>query len=69
MQKINSASNTEGKRKYKINKSLVIRNKKIREDFLKLKKEGVVNRDALVILSEKYFLSEHTVNSIVYSQN
>lgn len=65
--KINS--NAERKRKYKINENLVVRNKKIREDFINLKKKGFINRDALIILSEKYFLSEHTVNSIVYSHD
>lgn len=70
-QKLNldSAMHVKKKRIYKVNESLIKRNEQIREDFHNLKKEGVTNRNALIILADKYFLSEHTVNSIVYSQN
>lgn len=56
-------------RKYKVNETLARRNKKIKEDFQEMKKEGITNREALLVLADKYFLSEHTVNSIVYSEN
>ena len=56
-------------KKYKTNEKLLIRNKEIQRDFQQMKKEGKKNREALVVLADKYFLSEHTVNSIVYSEN
>jgi len=58
---------TDKKRKYKINESLAKRNIEIKKDFSQMKKEGLTNREALIILADKYYLSEHTVNSIVYS--
>ena len=56
-------------KKYKANEKLLKRNKEIQRDFQQMKKEGKKNREALVVLADKYFLSEHTVNSIVYSEN
>ena len=56
-------------KKYKTNENLLKRNKEIQRDFQQMKKEGKKNREALVVLADKYFLSEHTVNSIVYSEN
>ena len=60
---------TGKQRKYKVNEKLLKRNFEIRKEFQQMKKEGIKNRDALVVLADKYFLSEHTVNSIVYSGN
>jgi hypothetical protein len=59
----------EKKRKYKINESLTKRNTAIKNDFQQMKKNGLTNREALIILADKYFLSEHTINSIVYSDS
>ncbi len=56
-------------KKYRANEKLLKRNKEIQRDFQQMKKEGKKNREALVVLADKYFLSEHTVNSIVYSEN
>ena len=60
---------TGKQRKYKQNEKLLKRNDEIRKEFQQMKKEGLKNREALIVLGDKYFLSEHTVNSIVYSQN
>jgi len=61
------AMEIEKKRKYKINESLVKRNVEIKKEFQQMKKNRLTNREALIILADKYYLSEHTVNSIVYS--
>lgn len=53
---------------YKVNQMLLQRNKNIREDFIRMKNEGVKNRDAFFFLAEKYFLSEGTINSIIYAR-
>jgi hypothetical protein len=47
---------------------LTIRNVRIREDFKSLKRQGKKNKEAFIVLSEKYYLSESTINSIVYLQ-
>jgi hypothetical protein len=60
---------TGKQRKYKTNEMLLRRNDEIRREFQQMKKEGLKNREALVALADKFFLSEHTVNSIVYSEN
>jgi hypothetical protein len=53
---------------YKINQYLLRRNEKIREDFRQMKIEGIRNRDAFFLLAQKYFLSEGTINSIIYAR-
>ena len=63
------AMDTGKQRKYKANEKLLKRNDDIRKEFQQMKREGIKNREALVVLADKYFLSEHTVNSIVYSDN
>ncbi len=60
---------TGKQRKYKANEKLLKRNTEMRREFQEMKKEGLKNREALIMLADKYFLSEHTVNSIVYSEN
>jgi hypothetical protein len=60
---------TGKQRKYKANEKLLQRNDDIRKEFQQMKREGIKNREALLLLADKYFLSEHTVNSIVYSDN
>lgn len=60
---------TGKQRKYKANETLLKRNNDIRKEFQQMKREGIKNREALIVLADKYFLSEHTVNSIVYSDN
>jgi hypothetical protein len=53
---------------YKINQYLLRRNESIRQDFRKMKLEGIRNRDAFFLLAQKYFLSEGTINSIIYAR-
>lgn len=53
---------------YKANQFLLQRNESIRVDFRKMKLEGVRNRDAFFLLAQKYFLSEGTINSIIYAR-
>ncbi|MFO7447712.1 MAG: hypothetical protein R6W90_15205 [Ignavibacteriaceae bacterium] len=53
---------------YKINPFLLNRNKNIRDDFRRMKDEGIRNRDAFFNLAQKYFLSEGTINSIIYAR-
>ena len=60
---------TGKQKKYKPNEILLKRNDDIRKEFQQMKREGLKNREALIVLGNKYFLSEPTVNSIVYSQN
>jgi|GEM_PF-1710058 len=53
---------------YKVNQFLLQRNEKIRQDFKNMKDEGIRNRDAFFLLASKYFLSEGTINSIIYAR-
>jgi hypothetical protein len=53
---------------YKINQYLLQRNEKIRLDFRNMKRDGIRNREAFFLLAQKYFLSEGTINSIIYAR-
>ena len=53
---------------YKVNQMLLQRNQSIRDDFRRMKINGIKNRDAFYYLAEKYFLSEGTINSIIYAR-
>ena len=53
---------------YKVNQMLLQRNKNIRDDFKRMKTDGIKNRDAFYSLAQKYFLSEGTINSIIYAR-
>ena len=51
---------------YKKDERLAFRNLQIREEFKMLKQRGVKNKDAFSLLADKYFLSEFSINSIIY---
>lgn len=51
---------------YKRNEFLLFRNVQIKEDFRIMKNKGIKNKEAFALLSDKYFLSEYSINSIIY---
>ncbi len=51
---------------YKKDEHLAFRNLQIRQEFKMLKQNGVKNKDAFSLLADKFFLSEFSINSIIY---
>ena len=51
---------------YKKDVRLAFRNLQIREEFKMLKQKGVKNKEAFSLLADKHFLSEFSINSIIY---
>ncbi len=47
---------------------IVSRNSQIRSDYRELREKGLKNWEAFVELSDKYFLSENTIDKIIYSK-
>jgi len=48
---------------------IISRNSRIREDYRELREKGFKNWVVFVQLSEKYFLSENTIDKIIYTKN
>ena len=53
---------------YKKDEHLAFRNLQIREEFKMLKQKNIKNKEAFSLLADKYFLSEFSINSIIYLQ-
>lgn len=51
---------------YKRNEGLAFRNLQIKEEFKIMKNKGIKNKEAFALLSDKFFLSEYSINSIIY---
>lgn len=47
---------------------IISRNSQIRSDYRELREKGLKNWEAFVQLSDKYFLSENTIDKIIYSK-
>ncbi|MGA7837887.1 MAG: hypothetical protein WB996_07960 [Ignavibacteriaceae bacterium] len=56
-------------REVKHSPRIVSRNSQIREDYRSLKEKGLKNWEAFGQLSEKYFLSENTIDKIIYTKS
>ncbi len=52
--------------KHEVVPESVLRNMRIRKDFHALRAAGKMAKEILIILSEKYFLSEKSIDAIVY---
>lgn len=52
----------------KHNSRIVSRNSQIRSDYLELREKGLKNWEAFIELSDKYFLSENTIDKIIYTK-
>lgn len=48
---------------------ILSRNSRIREDYRELRQKGFKNWEVFVQLSEKYFLSENTIDKIIYTKS
>ena len=55
-------------RKVKHSPRIVSRNSQIRQDYHQLKEKGLKNWEVFGQLSDKYFLSENTIDKIIYSK-
>lgn len=47
---------------------IVSRNSQIRSDYQELRKKGLKNWEVFIQLSDKYFLSENTIDKIIYTK-
>ena len=47
---------------------IINRNSQIRSDYLELREQGLKNWEVFMKLSDKYFLSENTIDKIIYSK-
>jgi hypothetical protein len=47
---------------------IVSRNSQIRSDYQELRAKGLKNWEAFIQLSDKYFLSENTIDKIIYTK-
>jgi len=47
---------------------IISRNSQIRSDYRELREKGLKNWEAFVQLSDKYFLSENTIDKIIYTK-
>ena len=47
---------------------IISRNSQIRSDYHELREKGLKNWEAFIQLSDKYFLSENTIDKIIYSK-
>jgi hypothetical protein len=47
---------------------IVSRNSQIRSDYQELRSKGLKNWEAFIQLSDKYFLSENTIDKIIYTK-
>jgi hypothetical protein len=47
---------------------IVSRNSQIRTDYHELRAKGLKNWEAFIQLSDKYFLSENTIDKIIYTK-
>lgn len=54
--------------KHRIVPQISLRNERIRHEYKAMKDEGIKAKAARIFLSEKYFLSEKNIESILYGK-
>jgi hypothetical protein len=54
--------------KHRIVPMISLRNERIRQEYKTMKDEGIKAKNARIFLSEKYFLSEKNIESILYGK-
>ena len=66
---MNTSLHNPAQREPKHSHRIVSRNSQIREDYRQLREKGLKNWEAFGQLSEKYFLSENTIDKIIYTKS